>query len=308
LPRRRGHGAAARQHPDGLPGSLRCRALLARRVLAPPPGHPLPRRAAPGGRVPHRGPAGLRLLCHPPGRRGLLLHVARRAQGRAPLCRARAARPRPARAPVRLHRGASHQARAPSQSRRRRNSDITQVQIITVPRFVHSQGGRDRRPAPPLPVQAPAAPLRAPRPVRRPHVLLPGPAPPLYRGSQRCAGHGGGAAVRPAVPGVVAARLLGPAVEPDGVHRALAGGLRPRASTRREGGWRPGHVRHVRAKAQGHSLLCHLGCHLVNINILFFDIIGRSFLPHLNFIQSYVTMFIPTSIILLKSMLDQVCP
>jgi hypothetical protein len=259
LLRRRGYGAAARLHPDGgAPGSLRRRALCARRVFAPPPGPAPPRRAAPGGRVPRRGPAGLRLLRHPPGRRGLLLRVARRVQGRAPRRRARTARPRPARAPVRLHRGAPRQARAPSRSGRRQNSDVTQGQIVAVPRFVRGQGRRHRGPPPPLPVQAPATPVRAPRPVRRPHVLLLGPAPPLHRGSQRRAGHGSGAAVRPAVSGIVAARFLGPAVEPDGVRCAPAGGLRPRARARREGDGRSGHVPRVRADARGHSLLRHL--------------------------------------------------
>jgi hypothetical protein len=259
----RSHGAPAGQHPHGVPGRVGRRAVRARRVLAPPPGLPPPRRAAPGGRVPRRGALGLLLLRHHPGHGRLLPRVARRVQGRAPRGRPRAARPRPPRAPVPLHRGAPRQADDQSRRQRQRNpprrrsSSGVQAARTRVPRFVRRKGRRRGGAPPRLPVQGPAAPLRAPRDVRRPHVLLLRPPPPLHRGRRRRARHGGGAPVRPAVPGVVAARLLGPAVEPRGARGAAPVGLRPRARARGQGGRRPGHVPRVRADARGHGVLPH---------------------------------------------------
>uniref|UniRef100_A0A8R7P9Q6 Uncharacterized protein n=1 Tax=Triticum urartu TaxID=4572 RepID=A0A8R7P9Q6_TRIUA len=122
-------------------------------------------------------------------------------------------------------------------------------------RLLRGQGRRHGRPRGPLPAQRPAAPLRAPGAVRRPHLLLPGPAPPLRRRRRGRARHGDGAAVRPAVPGLLAAGLLGPAVEPHGVGHPPAVGVRPRARPRGGRRGRAGLVCGVRGDARGHGVL-----------------------------------------------------
>ncbi|KAJ1282466.1 hypothetical protein BS78_03G054200 [Paspalum vaginatum] len=153
----------------------------------------------------------------------------------------------------------SQSSRSSSPPRSPSNSGAAAEQRSPRPadRFLRGEGRRHSRAPPCLPVQEPAESLRPPRALRRPHVLLRRPPPPLHRSCRRRARHGAGAAVRPAVPRVLAARLLGPAVEPHGARHPPAVGLRPRALARREAGRRHGRVPRVRADARGVRVLPH---------------------------------------------------
>ncbi|KAJ1298287.1 hypothetical protein BS78_01G441900 [Paspalum vaginatum] len=186
-----------------------------------------------------RGGARDLLLLHPPLHRRLLPRLARHLQARAP----RPARPRPPLAPLPLHstlpRQAHHQTRRDATNNHRPAEPTTKPSSSILSRAIE--------------VAAFACVLhlyqymdRFHRYIRRlPDTLLdllplpvpaPGPAHPLHGGARPRARPGAGAAVRPAVPRDLAARVLGPAVEPDGLGVRVR--PRPRAPGRRPPPWR----------------------------------------------------------------------